>query len=81
MVGSSEKPTGGRTLFLVEDVEQNDADFVVRLNVCVQQDRNDVLHGIFKWLAFRVGTHGQILHTKKRKRKELKYIVARRLCT
>lgn len=53
---------GSRTLFLVEDVEQNDADFVVRLNICIQQDRNDVLHGVFKRLALCVGAHGQILH-------------------
>lgn len=62
--------TGSRTLFLVEDVEQNDADFVVGLNLRIQQHGDDVLHGVFKRLALRVGAHGQILHGGKKIHKQ-----------
>ena len=35
-----------RTFFLVEYVQQDDADFVIGLNFVVEEHRNDALHGV-----------------------------------
>jgi len=50
-----------RTLLLVEDVEQDNADLVVGLDVVVQQHRDDALHGVSQGLPLRVRAHGQVL--------------------
>ena len=49
---------------LEEDVEQDDADLVVRGDVSVQQDGDDGPHGVLDLLPLGVGAHGQVLQPR-----------------
>lgn len=46
---------------LQEDVEKDDADFVVSADVRVQQNGDDGSHGVLDLLPFSIGAHGQVL--------------------
>lgn len=55
---------GGLTI-LEEDVEQDDADFVVGADVAIQQNGHDGSHGVLDLLTLGIGAHGQILEHPK----------------
>lgn len=45
-ISSNRKFRQNRTFFLVEYVQQYDADFIIGLNIIVEEHRNNALHGI-----------------------------------
>ena len=50
---------------LVDDVEQDDADLVVRSDVLVQQNGHNVAHVILDLLSIGICPHGQVLGTRQ----------------
>lgn len=46
---------------LEENVEQDDADFVIRADISIQQDGHNGPHGVFDLFSLGVCAHSQIL--------------------
>ena len=57
-----------RDTILAEDVKQNDSDFVVVGDGCIQKDGHDVPHWVLDLLTLGIGAHGQILFDLTRKK-------------